>query len=215
MSRVNVYNAKKEKTGTLILPPELFDLKINSNLIHQAIVAQMANMRKKIAQTKDRSEVRGGGIKPWQQKGTGRARHGSIRSPIWKGGGITFGPTTQRNFKKKINKKMKRKALLMALSSKLKDNELILINELKLKKPKTKEMAKILENFIKKDGKIKSTLIVIHEKDQNIIRANKNIPFTKTILVNNLNILDLLSFKYLLTSKPVIKIIKEIYGSNI
>jgi len=148
MSRVTIYNIKKEKIGTLVLPSELFNLKINSNLVHQALVTQMANSRKKIAQTKDRSEVRGGGIKPWQQKGTGRARHGSIRSPIWKGGGITFGPRTQRNFKKKINKKMKRKALLMALSSKLKDNELILINELKLKKPKTKEMAKILENFI-------------------------------------------------------------------
>ena len=215
MSRVIVYNTKKEKTGTLILPPELFDLKISSDLIHQALVTQMANSRKKIAQTKDRSEVRGGGVKPWQQKGTGRARHGSIRSPIWKGGGITFGPRTQRNFKKKINKKMKRKALFMALSSKLKDNELILINELKLKKPKTKEMAKILENFIKKENKIKSILIILSKKDQNIIRASKNIPFTKTILVNNLNILDLLSFKYLLITKPAIKIIKETYARNI
>jgi large subunit ribosomal protein L4 len=175
------------------------------------VVAQLANSRQVIAHTKGRSEVRGGGRKPWRQKGTGRARHGSIRSPIWRGGGVTFGPTKERVFKKKINKKMKRKALFMVLTSKIKDDELILLDKLEIKEPKTKPMAKMMENILKK--KQKSVLVVIPKKDENIARANKNIPYTKTIWADSLNVLDLLSFKYLLMPKEAIKVIEKTYGT--
>ena len=155
--------------------------------------------------------MRGGGRKPWRQKGTGRARHGSIRSPIWRSGGATFGPTKERVFKKRVNKKMKQKALFMVLTSKYKDNELILLDKLEIKEPKTKLMAEILENILKK--KTKSALIVTPKKNENIIRANKNIPYSKTLRADSLNILDLLSFKYLLMPKEAIKVIEETYGT--
>jgi len=220
MANINVYNVKGEKVGTMKLLPEIFDVKINTDLIHQVVIAQLANKRRVIAHTKGRSEIRGGGRKPWRQKGTGRARHGSIRSPIWRGGGITFGPTKERNFKKKINKKMKRIALFMVLSSKVKDKELILINKLEIKKPKTKESAMIIEKILKSavhtQAKIsrkkqKNVLIVIPKKDENIIRANKNIPHVKTVQANSLNILDLLSSKYLVMPKETINIIENTY----
>jgi large subunit ribosomal protein L4 len=211
MPRVNTYNTEGKKIGTAMLSSEIFDVKMNADLVHQAVVAQLANKRQVIAYTKNRSEVRGGGRKPWRQKGTGRARHGSIRSPIWRGGGITFGPTKERSFGKKINKKMKRKALFMVLTSKVKDNELILLDKLELKEPKTKLIADILERIFKK--KQKSVLVVIPKKDENIIRANKNISYTKTLRADSLNMLDLLSFKYLLMPKEAIKIIEETYGT--
>lgn len=211
-----IYNQEGKKAGEMLLPKEIFDVEINHDLIHQVVVAQLANARQVIAHAKGRSEVRGGGKKPWRQKGTGRARHGSIRSPIWRGGGITFGPTKERVFKKKINKKMKQKALFMVLTSKVKDNELILLDKLELKEPKTKMMSGILENILKKNlpvGKAgkKSALVVISTKDENIVRANKNIPHTKTLRADSLNILDLLSFKYLLMPKDAIKVIEETY----
>jgi large subunit ribosomal protein L4 len=211
MPRINTYNTEGKKIGTAMLPPEIFDIEINADLIHQVVVAQLANSRQVIAHTKGRSEVRGGGRKPWRQKGTGRARHGSIRSPIWRGGGVTFGPTKERVFKKKINKKMKRKALFMVLTSKIKDDELILLDKLEIKEPKTKPMAKMMENILKK--KQKSVLVVIPKKDENIARANKNIPYTKTIWADSLNVLDLLSFKYLLMPKEAIKVIEKTYGT--
>jgi large subunit ribosomal protein L4 len=120
------------------LPKEIFDVEINPDLIHQVVVAQTANRRRVIAHTKGRGEVRGGGKKPWRQKGTGRARHGSIRSPLWKGGGVTFGPTKERTFKKEINKKMKRKALFMVLTAKAKNNLLLVLDKIILEQPKTK-----------------------------------------------------------------------------
>jgi len=209
MPRVNTYNTEGKKIGTAMLLPKIFDVKINADLIHQVVVAQLANSRQVIAHAKGRSEVRGGGRKPWRQKGTGRARHGSIRSPIWRGGGVTFGPTKERVFKKKINKKMKRKALFMVLTSKIKDDELILLDKLELKEAKTKPMAKMIENILKK--KQKSVLVVIPQKDENIARANKNIPYTKTLRADSLNVLDLLSFKYLLMPKEVIKVIEKVY----
>ena len=198
-----------KKVGTATLPPEIFDVKMNADLVHQAVVAQLANKRQPLAHAKDRSEARGGGRKPWRQKGTGRARHGSIRSPIWRGGGATFGPTKERVFKKKINKKMKQKALFAILTSKVKDKELILLDKLELKEAKTKLMAKILGAILKK--KQKSVLVVTSKKDKNIIKANKNIPYTKTLRADSLNILDLLSFKYLLVPKEAIKVIEETY----
>ena len=217
MPTINVYNIEGKKTDTAMLPLKIFDIEMNTDLVHQAVVAQLANQRQTIAHTKGRSEVQGGGRKPWRQKGTGRARHGSIRSPIWIGGGTTFGPTKERNFKKKINKKMKRKALFMVLTSKVKDNELILLDKLELKEPKTKLIAEIINNLKSQIPNLKTTtqkskfLIVMSKKDENIIRANKNIPHSKALRADSLNILDLLSFKYLLMPKEAIKVIENTY----
>ncbi len=209
---INVYNQQGEKIGQALLPKEIFDVKINPDLIYQVVVSQMANRRKIIAHTKDRGEVRGGGKKPWRQKGTGRARHGSIRSPLWKGGGVTFGPTKKRVFKKEIPKKMRRKALFMALSEKVKDNLLILLDELKIEQGKTKLVAEVLKKLPCKE---KSVLIVLPQYDKNIILAAKNIPNTKTIQAKDLNALDSFTFKYLLMPKTTIKIIKETFLSTI
>ncbi len=152
--KISTYTQNGKESGKAELPSEIFDVKMNSDLVHQVVLAQMSNQRQVIAHTKDKSEVRGGGRKPWKQKGTGRARHGSIRSPIWKGGGVTFGPTKDRNFKKKINKKMRRKALFMVLSSKVQDKEMIVLDKLKIEKPKTKEIAMVIENLKLKMKKV-------------------------------------------------------------
>jgi len=160
--KVSVYDQQGKEAGTTLLPKEIFGLSVKPDLVHQVIISQMANRRRVIAHAKDRSEVRGGGKKPWRQKGTGRARHGSIRSPLWKGGGVTFGPTKERNFKKIIPKKMKRKALFMALSSKVKDGELVVVDELKLENHKTKDFVKILKAILK--GKTESALVALAQK---------------------------------------------------
>jgi len=142
--KAKIYNQQAEVVEEMELNPKIFDVPTNSALIHQALVAQMANMRQVLAHTKGRGEVRGGGRKPWRQKGTGRARHGSIRSPIWRGGGVTFGPTKDRNFKKDINKKMKRKALLMALSDKASNKKLVILDKLAIGEFKTKKFDNII-----------------------------------------------------------------------
>ena len=208
-----IYNQEGKEVGKAELPAEVFDVKMNKDLVHQVVVAQMANARPVLAHTKDRSEARGGGAKPWRQKGTGRARHGSIRSPIWKGGGVTFGPTKERVFAKKINKKMKRKALLMVLSSKVKDKEMILLDKIELAEAKTKQMIEVINNLKTKLKKNldKGTLIVLLTSDQKIIRAIKNIPKIKTIRADSLNILDILSYRYLLVLQGAIEVIKETY----
>jgi len=182
-------------------------VKVNPDLVHQVVVSQMANRRRVIAHTKSRAEVRGGGRKPWRQKGTGRARAGSIRSPIWRGGGVTFGPTKKRVFKKKINKKMKRKALLMVLSGKVKNNLLILLDKIKIDEPKTKLMAKILEK-LQVQG---SCLIALPRMDKNLILAARNFPELETIQAKDLNALDVLNFKYLLLPKDSVKTIEETF----
>ncbi len=205
---INTYNQNGEKIGQTRLPSEIFNIKINPDLVHQVVVSQLANRRRVIAQTKGRGEVRGGGRKPWPQKETGRARHGSIRSPLWRGGGVTFGPTKERVFKKRIPKKMRRKALFMVLSGKVKNNLLILLDKLKIEKPKTKLIAEILKRLPCKE---KSTLIALPDYDKNIILAARNLPGVDTILAGNLNALDLLSFKYLIMSKEAIKVIKETF----
>lgn len=206
MLTVSVYNIKGEEVETVKLPAKVFGLKVKDDLISQAVNAQVANSRIPYAHVKDRSEVRGGGRKPWRQKGTGRARHGSIRSPIWSGGGVTFGPRNERNFSKKINKKAKRKALLMALSSKARDKELIVLDSLKLEKGKTKLMAELIK-------KLKVSSVLIATSDKNVIRANQNLSHTKTIANNSLNVVDLLSFKHFLLDKESIKLIEKIYGN--
>ena len=227
--KVNVYNQNGEETGTALLPKEIFDVKMNPDLVHQVVVSQMANRRKVLAHTKNRGEVRGGGKKPWRQKGTGRARHASIRSPLWRHGGITFGPTKEKVFKKEIPKKMKRLALFMVLSGKVKNNLLILLDKLKLEQSKTKLMAQIIENLKSKtelpcmEAKVKkgtkssspikkgSVLIALSELDKNIILAVRNLPDVKTIQAKDLNCLDLLSLKYLIMPKDSVKVIRDTF----
>ena len=204
---VKTYDQTGKEVGQTRLPSEIFDVKVNSDLIHQVVTSQMANKRTVIAHTKDRAQVRGGGKKPWRQKGTGRARHGSRRSPLWKGGGVTFGPTKVRNFEKKINKKMKRKAILMVLSAKVKNDLLLILEKLSLEKPKTKLMAGILGKLPFKG----SALIVLPQLEKDIVRAAKNIKGVATVEARNLNALDLLSFKYLIMPKDSIKAIKETF----
>ncbi|MBU1136889.1 50S ribosomal protein L4 [Patescibacteria group bacterium] len=210
-----IYNQNGDQAGKINLPSSIFDLEINGDLVHQVVVAHLANKRKVIAHTKDRSEVRGGGKKPWRQKGTGRARHGSIRSPIWRGGGITFGPTKDRNFSKKINKKMRRKALFMSLSSKVKDKEIVLIDKIELTEAKTKIMSQALNNLsskMEKDFK-KGTLIVLPSSDKKLSLASRNIQKIKLVGADNLNLLDILSHRYLLILSPkeTVKIIEKKY----
>jgi len=211
--KATLYNQQGEEIGTTLLSKEVFDVKTNNDLLHQVIVSQMANRRKVIAHTKDRGEVRGGGKKPWRQKGTGRARHGSIRSPLWRGGGVTFGPRKEKVFKKKIPKKMKRKALFMVLSDKFKNDLLIFLDRLKLEKTKTKFLAELIGNWRSKIKNFKkgSTLIILPTYDKNIILSARNIPGVDTTWAGNLNALDLLSYKYLVMTKDSIKIIKDTF----
>ncbi|MDP1629250.1 MAG: 50S ribosomal protein L4 [bacterium] len=211
---LDVYNQNGEPAGKIELPPAIFGLKFNPDLVHQVLRAQMANSRQVSAHTKGRGEVRGGGKKPWRQKGTGRARHGSIRSPIWKGGGVTFGPTKFRNFTLKINKKMKQKALFMVLSQKRADDEIVFVDELKIGEPKTKIVASLFQVFkdkIKKDF-TKGVLLVLPEKNENLLRAARNLPYFKTILADSLNVSDLLSFKYILIFQAAVELIKKTYS---
>lgn len=208
MPKIDVYNQEGNVVSSVLLPKEIFEIPINTDLVHQVVVSQMANRRIPIAHTKTRAEVRGGGRKPWKQKGTGRARAGSIRSPIWKGGGVTFGPRKTRVFKKKIPKKMGKKALFMVLSAKAKENLIIILDSLKIDKPKTKLMVEILNKLPIKNI---SCLIALHKKEESIIRAARNIPKVETIQARDLNTLDLLSFKYLLLPKESIKKIKETF----
>jgi large subunit ribosomal protein L4 len=211
-----LYNQKGEEAGTILLPKEVFDVKINPDLVHQVTVSQAANRRKVVAHTKNRGEVRGGGRKPWRQKGTGRARHGSIRSPLWRGGGVTFGPRKERTFKKKIPKKIKRKALFMVLSGKFKNNLLIVLDELKLEEVKTKFLVKLMASWRSKIKNFKegSALIVLPGYDKNIILAARNLSETKTIWARDLNALDALSFKYLIILKDSIKVIKDTFSKK-
>jgi large subunit ribosomal protein L4 len=202
-----IYNMKGETVGEHSLDPAVFGVTPKIGLIHQTVVAQKANVRQILAHTKDRGEVRGGGRKPWKQKGTGRARHGSIRSPLWVGGGITFGPTKERNFKQKINKKAKRKALLMCLSDKVANEKLLLLDNLNLPEIKTKLMAKILENL---PCKGKTTLIALPETDSDkIIKSAENLPKIRTIEARNLNVADLLTYEYLLAAVTTVKALES------
>lgn len=208
--KVNTYNQNGEKVGSTELPDAVFGVELKVDLLHQAVVAQMANMRRVIAHTKDRSEVRGGGRKPWRQKGTGRARHGSRRSPIWVGGGVTFGPTADRNFKKKINAKMKHKATLMALSGKVKDKELVVLDKLELATPKTKEMAIVVDKVV---PGVATALLMLPERNETIQRAGRNLSDFKIINVLNINVLDLLNYKYLVVTYGTVEALNKKYGS--
>lgn len=211
--KIITYNQEGEEVGETLLPKEIFDVKFSRDLVHQAVTIQAANRRQVIAHTKTRGEVSGGGKKPWRQKGTGRARAGSSRSPLWRGGGTVFGPNKEKVYKRKINKKTARLALFMVLSSKVKDKELVLLEDLKIENPKTKLMAGIIENLKLKIENFKTgtVLILLPGKDEAIFRAARNIAKTDVIEARNLNALDLLNHKYLLASKASIKTIKETF----
>ncbi|KKP98739.1 MAG: 50S ribosomal protein L4 [Parcubacteria group bacterium GW2011_GWC1_38_17] len=202
-----VYNLKGENVGAMELPQDIFGVKLNPDLLHQVVVSLQSSARHPIAHTKTRGEVRGGGKKPWKQKGTGRARHGSIRSPIWKGGGVTFGPRNERNFKKKINKKMKRKALLMAFSSKVKDNQLVIFEDLKMKEPKTKIMASVISKILNMPKP--KVLFVLNPENRNAWLTSRNCGGSKLTSVNDLNVVDILNKKFIITSKEEIQLMKK------
>jgi len=214
MKSVLLYNQQGKEVDKLELPAEIFGLKINSDLIAQTLSTQLANVRQSLAHTKDRSDVRGGGKKPWRQKGTGRSRHGSIRSPLWSGGGVTFGPRSEKNFSKKINKKMKRQALLMVLSGKFNDEEIIFLDELKLKEPKTNGAAQVVEKLEKASKKElnRGVLIILPKKDDNILRATKNLKKVSVIGAASLNVIDLLEKRYLLIPKESIAVIQQTFA---
>ncbi|MEK7172514.1 MAG: 50S ribosomal protein L4 [Patescibacteria group bacterium] len=204
--KVDTYNQKGEKMGQAELPEEIFGVKIVPDLLHQVIVSQAANRRQGNAHSKDRSEVSGGGKKPWRQKGTGRARHGSTRSPIWKGGGVTFGPTNERVYKKVIPQKMRQKAILMALSGKAQSQLLIILDSLKIAETKTKEIAKILQNL---PCKKQTVLIGADSYNPELIRVARNIPQASLAVIQDFNALDLLSVKYLLITPEGIEVLKK------
>ena len=208
MPKVKVYNQKGEIVGEEKLNPEIFDVDIKPEIVHRAVVAQAACARAPIASTKDRGEVRGGGAKPWRQKGTGRARAGSIRSPIWRGGGITFGPRPEKNFSQKINKKEKRKALFMALTSKIKEGHLVLLDNLKLLRIKTKAMREILSKLSIKEENV---LIVLPSFDLKISKSAANLPKAKVMLANSLSVIDVLKHDYLLILRNSLKLIEKTF----
>src|SRR3989338_10864919 len=191
--KAEIYNIKGEKAGTAELPERIFGVAWKPALVKQVYEGEMANKRRPWAHTKTRGEVRGGGIKPWRQKGTGRARHGSIRSPLWVGGGVTHGPRKERSYEVKINKKMRRGALLSLLSRKLKDKEVVVLDEFKLAQPKTKEVFNIFKNLrseaeIYKIGEKGGRALISLPKAEEPKRASKNLPFISYIEPRNLNI---------------------------
>ncbi|EKD49542.1 MAG: 50S ribosomal protein L4 [uncultured bacterium] len=207
--KIQTYNIKGEKSGSFELNPDIFGVKPKQSLIYQALSVQVANARRPIAHTKIRSEVRGGGRKPWRQKGTGRARAGSTRSPIWKGGGIVFGPRNTKIFEKKINKKAKRKALFMVLTSKVFDKQMIVLDKLEMTEIKTKEFAKILKKLSLTE---KRTLLVIPAKENaKVAKSARNIPFVKVIRANSLNVKDLLDYEFILFPKSSVEIIEKTF----
>lgn len=207
--QAKVYNQNGQETGSIDLPDAVFGLKWNADLVHQVVVSQEANQRPKVAHAKDRSEVSGGGRKPWRQKGTGRARHGSIRSPIWKGGGVTHGPRKEAVYKKKINKKMAKKALYTVLSAKAKDVEVIVMNELSFEGAKTREAAALFRSLAQKKDfsrimKGNGVIAVLPGKDESVRRAFRNLPYVGIEEVGTLNAYKILQYKYLLFPKSTL-----------
>lgn len=205
MSKVSVYNLKGDKVEDIELSKDVFGLPENDALVHQAYVAISSNQREAIAHAKDRSERAGSGKKPWKQKGTGNARTGSVRNPIWRKGGVTFGPTKDRNFKKDINKKMKVKAVKTVLSGKARSKSLIVLDKLDLAEKKTKEFAKGLKN-LKANG---SSLIGFSDKEKDYYLFCRNIEKVDGVPTRNLNVFDMLNHKNLILTKDSVKYLEE------
>ncbi len=196
--KVKVYNLEGKETGEMELSDSVFGVKIKPEVVHEVFVALQNNQREPWADTKNRGEVRGGGKKPWQQKGTGRARHGSIRSPIWKGGGVTFGPLSIRNYKTKINKKTRQLALKMCLSDRAISNALWVFEDFNFSEPKTKLFVKFIASL---PAKAKSFLLLTPGKNDTVIRMTRNLKSVKTIRVEDINVMDVLSKSVVLTNK--------------
>jgi large subunit ribosomal protein L4 len=209
MTKADTYDIKGKKSGSIDLPDNIFGLPWNDSLVHQVVVGMQANARTPVAHTKDRGDVKGGGRKPWKQKGTGRARHGSIRSPLWKGGGVTFGPRNDTKFGKSINKKMRAKALFTTLSRKLKDGKIIFVDEISFSKPNTSEAKKVLialssvKGFEGMDAKKRNSVFVATEGNDKIIaKSFSNFGNVEVDDIKNLNPVDVLQYKYLVVMSP-------------
>ncbi len=206
--KVPVYNIQGEKVEEMELPSSIFEVEKNSDLVYQVATSQMANQRKVIAHTKHRGEVSGGGKKPWAQKHTGRARHGSIRSPLWRKGGVAFGPRSSRVFKKTINAKMRKKALFIVLSEKAKNNFFVVVDSLALQSPKTKLLYGILQKLPSAN---KTSILLLPAKEKNLSLAARNIPSLSVLGAKDLNVLALLSSQFVIIPKEGIAVIEKTF----
>lgn len=205
MPKVTIYNVSGATVGEIELSDAVFGIEPNVHVLNEAVLMQRASMRQGTHKTKDRSEVRGGGRKPWRQKGTGRARHGSIRSPQWKGGGVVFGPTP-RSYAYKLPKKVRRLAIKSALSSKVQGNELIVLDELKISQPRTKDIVAMLKNL----NVDRKALVVTAEYDDNVALSARNIPGVKCVTAEGINVLDVMVHDKLIITKEAIEKVEEV-----
>lgn len=206
MATVAVYNIEGKEVDKLELNDSVFGVEINEHLVHQAVVAQLANKRQGTQSAKTRSEVRGGGRKPWRQKGTGHARQGSTRSPQWTGGGVVFAPKP-RDYSKKLNKKEKAGAMKSVLTSKVNEEKFIVLDELKLDEIKTKKFVEVLNNL-----EVAKALVVTKDNDQNVVLSARNVPDVKTALTNTINVYDILKYDTVVITKDAVAAIEEVYA---
>ena len=206
MANVSVYNMEGKEVGTIELNDAVFGVEVNEHLVHMAVVQQLANNRQGTQKAKTRSEVSGGGRKPWRQKGTGHARQGSTRSPQWAGGGVVFAPVP-RDYSFKLNKKEKRAALKSALTSRVLENKFIVVDELKLDEIKTKKFQNVLNNL-----KVNKALVVVDENSGNVVKSAKNIQSVKTAYVNTINVYDILKYNTVVATKAAVANIEEVYA---
>ena len=206
MANVSVYNMEGKEVGTIELNDAVFGVEVNEHLVHMAVVAQLANKRQGTQKAKTRSEVSGGGRKPWRQKGTGHARQGSTRSPQWTGGGMVFAPTP-RDYTIRLNKKEKRAALKSALTSKVQGSSLIVVDELKFDEIKTKNFANVMNNL-----KVEKGLVVIADNDTNVVMSARNVADVDTTLVNTINVYDVMKAKTVVLTKDAVAKIEEVYA---
>ena len=206
MANVSVYNMKGKEVGTMDLNDAVFGVEVNEHLVHMAVVQQLANNRQGTQKAKTRSEVSGGGRKPWRQKGTGHARQGSIRAPQWTGGGMVFAPVP-RDYSFKLNKKEKRAALKSALTDKVQNSNLIVVDELKFDEIKTKNFVQVMDNL-----KVQKGLVVIDDNDPNVVMSAKNVEGVDTTLVNTINVYDIMKAKKVVLTKAAVAKIEEVYA---
>ena len=206
MAKVSVYNMEGKEVETMELDDAVFGVEVNEHLVHMAVVQQLANNRQGTQKAKTRSEVRGGGRKPWRQKGTGHARQGSTRSPQWTGGGVVFAPTP-RDYSFKLNKKEKRAALKSALTSRVVENKFVVVDELKLDEIKTKKFVEVLKNL-----NVEKALVVLNDMDEKVIASAANIPTVKTTQTNELNVFDVLKYDTVVVTKAAVATIEEVYA---
>ena len=206
MSYVAVYNMEGKEVDKIELNDSIFGVEINEHLVHMAVLQQLANKRQGTQKAKTRSEVRGGGRKPWRQKGTGHARQGSTRSPQWTGGGVVFAPTP-RDYSFKLNKKEKRAALKSALTSRVVENKFVVVDELKLDEIKTKKFVEVLKNL-----NVEKALVVLNDMDEKVIASAANIPTVKTTQTNELNVFDVLKYDTVVVTKAAVATIEEVYA---